>query len=110
MTDGMNLAGLFDTWQRLRGEVEKVRTQLGEKTVAAETGGGMVRAEANGRGELLALTIDSTLISAGEKKMIEDLAIGAVNLAIERAHKLAQEEIARATTGFPMPTGLFGGT
>lgn len=42
--------------------------------------------------------------------MIEDLVVGAVNLAIERSHKLAQEEIARTTAGFPLPAGLFGGT
>jgi DNA-binding YbaB/EbfC family protein len=109
MTDGMNLAGLFDTWQRLRGEVEKARAQLGEKTVTGETGGGMVRAEANGRGEITTIAIDATLVAAGEKKMIEDLLVGAVNLAIERAHKLEQEEITRATAGFPLPTDLFGG-
>lgn len=68
MTDGMNLAGLFDTWQRLRGEVEKVREQLGEKMVTGETGGGMVCVEANGRGEITTVAIDSSLIAAGEKK------------------------------------------
>jgi recombination protein RecR len=56
-----------------------------------------VRCRANGRGEVLSLTIDPSI--AGDKKMIEDLAVGAVNLALERARELAQAELARATGG-----------
>jgi nucleoid-associated protein EbfC len=109
MTEGANLAGLLDTWQRLRGEVEKVKDSLGEKAVTGETGGGMVKVTANGRGELTSVAIDPSLVAAGEVKMIEDLLVGAVNLAVARAQKLAQEEIAQATSGFSMPAGLFGG-
>ncbi len=109
MTEGADLAGLFDTWQRLRVEVEKVKEHLGEESVTGETGGGLVKVTANGRGELTAVAIDPTLMAAGEVKMIEDLVVGAVNIAIARAHTLAQEEITQATAGFPMPTGLFGG-
>ena len=45
----------------------------------------------------------------GSKKMVEDLVVGAVNLALERSRQLAQEELARATGGLPLPPGLFGG-
>jgi DNA-binding protein YbaB len=41
--------------------------------------------------------------------MIEDLTVGAVNLALERARELAQTELSRATGGLPLPPGLFGG-
>jgi DNA-binding protein YbaB len=41
--------------------------------------------------------------------MIQDLVVGAVNLALARAQQLAQEDMARATSGLPMPSGLFGG-
>jgi DNA-binding YbaB/EbfC family protein len=109
MTTGANLAGFIDSWQRLRGEVEKVKDQLGEKSVTGETGGGMVKVTVNGRGEVTAVTIDPSLVAASEVKMIEDLVVGAVNIAVARAQKLAQDEIAQATSAFPMPTGVFGG-
>ncbi len=109
MTDATNLTGLLDTWQQMRGEMEKVREQLGQKTVSGETGGGMVRVTANGRCEILSVTIDETLVAGGEKRMIEDLVVGAVNLAIERAQKLVQEDMAQWTAGLPLPTGFLGG-
>jgi DNA-binding protein YbaB len=41
--------------------------------------------------------------------MIEDLAVGAINLALERARELAEGDLARVTGGLPLPPGLFGG-
>jgi DNA-binding YbaB/EbfC family protein len=102
-----DLKGLLETAQRIQSEVARVREQLGEKTVTAETGGGLVRCVANGKGELLSLTLDPAI--AGDKKMIEDLVVGAVNLALERARELAQAELSRATGGLPLPPGLVGG-
>ena len=41
--------------------------------------------------------------------MIEDLVVGAVNIALERARELAQAEMAQVTGGLPLPPGMFGG-
>ena len=41
--------------------------------------------------------------------MIEDLAVGAVNIALERARELAQARAGAATGGLPLPPGMFGG-
>ena len=103
--------GLLETAQRIQTEVARIRDELAGKTVSAETGGGLVRCTANGKGEVLALTIDPAALAGlvGDKKMIEDLTVGAVNLALERARELAQAELARATGGLPLPPGLFGG-
>ncbi len=41
-----------------------------------------------------------------DKKMIEDLLVGAVNLALERARQVAQEDLARVAGGIMPPPGL----
>ena len=101
--------GLLEAAQRIQREVARIRDELAVKVVTAETGGGMVRCAANGKGEVLSLTIDPAVVQGGDKKMIEDLTVGAVNLALERARELAQTELAQATGGLPLPPGLFGG-
>jgi DNA-binding YbaB/EbfC family protein len=105
---GPSLRNLIETAQRIQAEVGRVRDQLSGKTVEGETGGGLVRCVANGRGELLSVTIDPSIFGS-DKKMVEDLVVGAVNLALDRAKQLAQEELAQATGGLPLPPGLFGG-
>ena len=101
-----DLKGLLETAQRIQSEVARVREELARKTVEGETGGGLCRCTVNGRGEVLSLTIDPAIV--GDKKMIEDLAVGAVNLALTRAREMAEAELSRATGGLPLPPGLFG--
>jgi DNA-binding YbaB/EbfC family protein len=108
MNDFSNLKGLFETAQRLQTEMARVKDDLGNKTVDGETGGGLVRCTATGKGDILSLSIDPTIIGPDNKKMIEDLVVGAVNLALDRARQLAQDELARVGGGLPLPPGLFG--
>jgi DNA-binding YbaB/EbfC family protein len=101
-----DIKGLLDAAQRIQTEVARVRDDLGRKTVTGETGGGLCRCVVSGKGEVLSITLDDAVV--GDKKMIEDLTVGAVNLALERARELAQAELAQATGGLPLPPGLFG--
>jgi DNA-binding YbaB/EbfC family protein len=103
-----DLRSLFETAQRIQAQVGKVKDELGAKVVEAETGGGLVRCSANGRGEVLSVSVDPVLMG-GDKKMVEDLVVGAVNLALERSRQLAQDELSRATGGLGIPPGMFGG-
>ena len=109
MSDFGNLQGLFEAAQRIQSEMARVKTELGSRTVSAETGGGLVRCTANGKGDIVSLEIDPGLVAADSRQMLIDLTVGAVNLALERARQLAQEEVSRVTGGLTMPPGLFGG-
>jgi nucleoid-associated protein EbfC len=101
-----DLKGLFETAQRIQSEVARVREELGRTTAVGETGGGLCRCTVNGRGEVLALAIDDAIL--GDKKMIEDLTVGAVNLALQRAREAAEAAMAQVTGGLPLPPGLAG--
>lgn len=110
MSDGpTNIRNLLETAQRIGSEVNRLKEELADKTVTAETGGGMCTVVANGRGEIVSLTIDPSLLVGGAK-MVEDLVMGAVNLALDRAKQMAQDELLRATGGMQLPPGLFGGS
>ena len=101
-----DLKGLLETAQRIQSEVAREREELAQKTVTAETGGGLCRCTANGRGEVISVAIDDAIV--GDRKMIEDLVVGAVNLALERARETAEAEMARVTGGLQLPPGTFG--
>jgi len=109
MSDFSNLEGLLATAKQLQMEMARVKDELGRKSVSAETGGGLVKCAVDGKGELTALEVDPSLLSADSRKMLEDLVVGAVNLALERSRQMAQEEMAKVAGGLPLPPGLFGG-
>jgi nucleoid-associated protein EbfC len=112
--DPQNLRELIQAAQRIQAEVTRIKEELSAMTADGESGGGMVRCVVSGAGELLQLTIDPAFSSLGSPdspastKMLEELIVGAVNVALSRARELAKREMARVTGGLPMPPGMFG--
>ena len=111
------LRDLIQTAQKIQAEVARIKDELSSKTAEGESGGGLVRCVVSGTGEVLDLKIDPSLTTlsglAGEgggasSKMLEDLVVGAVNVALARAKELAKQEMAQVTGGLPMPPGMFG--
>ena len=109
MSEFGNLQGLFEAAQRIQSEMARVKTELAAKTVSAETGGGLVRCTANGKGDVVSLDLDPSLLAPDSRQMLIDLTVGAVNLALDRARQLAQEEVTKVTGGLSLPSGLLGG-
>jgi hypothetical protein len=102
-----NLRELMEAAQRMQAQMARVKDELSARIVSGEAGGGLVSCSANGKGDVLSVTIDPSLLEPGSKRMLEDLVVGAVNQAQERARELAQQQISEVAGG-AMPPG-FGG-
>jgi nucleoid-associated protein EbfC len=100
-----NMAGMMKQIQKMQAEMQKTQEALASKTVTAESGGGMVKATCNGQKELVSLEIDDEIAKSGDKEMMEDLVVAAVNKALEAAGKMAEEDMANITKGM-IPPGL----
>ncbi len=103
MKGGMQ--GMLKQIQKMQADMERVQNDLGNKTVTEESGGGVVKATASGKKELISLQIDAEIINSNDKEMLEDLVVAAVNKALTSAGKLAEEELANVTKGM-MPPGF----
>lgn len=99
------MQGMLKQVQKMQEEMQKVQAELVNRTVSAEAGGGMIKAVANGHKELISVEIDSQVINPGEKEILEDLVVAAVNKALRSASKMAEEEMAKVTKGI-IPPGL----
>ena len=99
------MQGMLKQIQKMQAEMEKTQAELANKTVTEESGGGMVKATVNGKKELLSIEIDQEIASSGDKEMLEDLVVAAVNKALESAAKLAEEELGKVTRGM-IPPGM----
>lgn len=99
------LQGMMKQVQKMQAEMERVQSELANKIVTEESGGGMVQATSNGKKEIVSITIDNEIINSGDKEMLEDLVVAAVNKALESAGKMAEEEMANVTKGM-IPPGL----
>lgn len=92
--------------QKLQSKMAEMQAELGNRTVSAQAGGGMVEAVINGRQELVSLRIDPEVASPDDVEMLQDLILAAVNEALNRSRDMVAQEMAKLTGGMQIP-GLF---
>lgn len=100
-----NMAGMMKQIQKMQADMQKKQEELANKTVTEESGGGMVKATCNGQKELISLEIDEEIAKSGDKEMMEDLIVAAVNKALDAAGKMAEDDLGSVTKGM-IPPGL----
>ena len=98
-----NIQQLMQQAQRMQQQMAQKQAELAEKTVTAQSGGGMVTATVNGAHELLELSIDPDVIDPEDKEMLEDMVVAAVNQAMQQAEEMAQQELGKLAGGMYIP-------
>ena len=89
--------------QEMQARMAKIQEELAQKTVEGSAGGGMVQVTVNGQFNLTSVKIETSVISADEKGMLEDLVLAAVNDAMRKAREMASAEMAKLTGGLKIP-------
>lgn len=97
-----NLNEVLETAQRVQREIQRIQQDLGSRTVEGSAGGGMVKAQVNGRQQLVSVAIDPEIVDRSDVAMLQDLVVAAVNQGLVKAAELAQEEISKVTGGLPI--------
>lgn len=98
-----NFGKLMKQAQQMQAKMLQMQEELGKRTVEATAGGGMVTAVVSGKYELLALTIERSVIDPEDIEMLQDLVIAAVNEGIRMAQEMTQTEMAKLTGGMNIP-------
>ena len=99
----MNMGDLLKQAQQFQSKMSKLQDELGDRTVEASAGGGMVTVVVNGRQELLSIGIDPEVIDPDDIEMLQDLILAAVNDGLTRAKDMVNEEMGKLTKGLNLP-------
>jgi len=89
--------------QQMQGRLQQVQEELGRLTVTGAAGGGMVTAEADGKGTIRRVKIDPAVVNPADVEMLEDLVVVAVSEAQRKAAELAQAKMAGLSGGLELP-------
>jgi hypothetical protein len=89
--------------QKLQEQMARMQEEIGKREVDATAGGGMVTVKANGKQELLSITIDPEVINRDDAQMLEDLVLAACNEALRKSRELVQQELGKLTGGLKIP-------
>lgn len=92
--------------QQMQTRMAKIQEELGEQTITATAGGGMVTIEVTGLQEVRGIKIKPEAIDPEDPETLEDLLIVAVNEAMEKSKELASNKFGALTGGMKIP-GMF---
>ena len=106
MNTNKNMNSVIKQAQKMQEEMERVQSEIEEKTVEATAGGGVVEVQANGRKEILSIKIKPEAVDQEDVETLEDLVLVAVNEAIKKADDMMTEGMSEITGGINIP-GLF---
>ena len=99
----MDIQYLMRQAKKLEKAMADAREKLGELTVDAEAGGGLVKVQLNGKCELVRLSVDPKAVDPGDLALLEDLVKAAVKAGVEKARAAADAHMAQATGGIKIP-------
>ena len=90
----------------MKEQMEKLQAEVGEKTIDATSGGGMVTVTAKAKGEITNIKIEPELLADNDIDMLQDLITAAVNEALKRGQEMMQSEVSKVAGGLGIPPGL----
>jgi DNA-binding YbaB/EbfC family protein len=92
--------------QQIQAKMARLEEELAKEEVEATAGGGAVVAKMTGKQVLISISINEDVFKEGDREMLEDLIVAAVNEAHQKASEMARERMAAITGGMNIP-GMF---
>ena len=100
------MGNLFKQAQQMQQKMARLQEELGQRTVEASVGGGMVSVTVNGKNEVLSIKIEPQVVDPDDVEMLEDLVLAGVNEALRKSQEMISDEMSQLTGGMKIP-GLF---
>ena len=92
--------------QQMQRKMAQIQEEVGNQTVEASAGGGMVTVTVTGNQEVTGISIDPSVVDPNDVDMLQDLVLSAVNEGMKKAKKLMEDSMSEVTGGMNIP-GLF---
>ena len=101
-----NFAQMMKQAQELQGRMAEMQAEMERAEIEGRSGGGMVAVTLNGKGEIVGVKIDESLLNPDEAEILEDLIVAAHNDAKAKVDNLLKDKMQSLTGGLPLPPGL----
>jgi len=101
-----NFAEMMKQAQQLQGRMAEMQAEMERTLVEGRSGGGLVVVTLNGKGDMVEVKIDPSLLKPGEAEILEDLLVAAHADAKAKVEEAMKDKMKLLTGGLPLPPGL----
>ncbi len=98
-----DLGGMMRQVQKMQEKMAEIQAQLEELRIEGSAGGGVVKVIANGKNEIVGVTIDPEVVNKDDVEMLQDLVLAAVKQAQEKSQAIQSEQMSSLTGGMNIP-------
>ena len=98
-----NMANMMKQAQKLQAKMMRLQEEMADKTVESASGGGMVKVVANGRQQIVSVSIEKEVVDPDDVDMLQDLVLAAVNDALAKSQEMVTAEMSKLTGGMNIP-------
>lgn len=102
----MEVKALQQMLTQFRQVQERLEKQIGEISVEAAAGGGMVSVKMNGQKQLTEVRVEPDVFKSKDQEMLQDLVLAAVNEAARRVDEELSRQMKDLTGSMPGMMGM----
>lgn len=100
---GGNMQQMLKQAQKMQANITRLQADLEAREYETTSGGGMVYVKANGKKEILELTIKPEAVDPEDVEMLQDMVLAAVNEVLRTVEETANAEMGKITGGMNLP-------
>ncbi len=102
----MNLQKMMKQAQEVQNKITTLQAKVEAEETDGSAGGGAVTLRINGKHELLKVNIDTSLLKAEEKEILEDLIVAAFRDAKNKIDESSSSQMKAFTGSLNLPAGM----
>ncbi len=102
----MNIQKMMKQAQEMQSKMGALQSEMEAREFEGQAGNGAVKVTLSGKGHMVRLALDSSLVVADEKDMLEDLIVLAHRDAKEKIDSTLSDAMGALTGGMGLPAGL----
>jgi DNA-binding YbaB/EbfC family protein len=102
----MNIQKMMKQAQEMQKKLADMQSTLEATEMEGSAGNGAVVVRLNGKGQLLNITLNPSVVVAEDKDLLEDLIVAAHNDAKDKIDAAAADGMGKVTGGMNLPAGL----
>jgi len=102
----MNIAKMMKQAQEMQAKLGSLQSEMEAREFEGNSGAGAVKITLTGKGHLVRIALEPSLLNADEKDMLEDLIVAAHRDAKDKADSALADAMGSLTGGMNLPAGL----
>ncbi|MEO0328412.1 MAG: YbaB/EbfC family nucleoid-associated protein [Pseudomonadota bacterium] len=101
-----DIMGLMSKAKEMQTKMQEMQEELANLEIEGNSGGGLVKVILNGKGLMVSVSIDPSLLKEEETDIVEDLVMAAHNDAKAKVEEETARKTQELTAGLPLPPGM----